>query len=183
MGVLLQINRFVAKIEVWLLSYCIMLMAVLLIINVIGRSLFNHSFSWVEEVGQMLLLVTTFIGASNAARLGKHIVMTALFDTLPVKIKKVLLCFTSGVTFLGLLYFAYLCYGYVLRVQAMGRITSALEIPIWLVFAVVPIGFFLTAIQYLINLILNIRHKDVLYIGPECPASDKGSEENCTAAF
>jgi TRAP-type C4-dicarboxylate transport system permease small subunit len=56
----------------------------------------------------------------------------------------------------------------------LGRVTSALEMPAWIRVVVVPIGFGLGAIQYFLNIILNIKEPKV-YIGTEKVATEENN--------
>lgn len=88
MGLLNKINKYIGMFEVFVLISCVITMAVILIGNVFSRQLFNNSWKFAEEVGQFLVVIITFIGTSYAARKGKHIRMSALYDILPEKGKR-----------------------------------------------------------------------------------------------
>ena len=77
-----KLENFCEKAEEALISLGIMTMAFVAIVNVIGRNLFMHSFSWVEEITQFSIVIVTFIGTSYAARKGLHIRMSMLPDLL-----------------------------------------------------------------------------------------------------
>lgn len=163
-----RLNASIARIEEFILSYAVIIMAIILIGNVISRSVFNRSWTFAEETGSHLIIVTTFLGISYAARKGRHIRMSAFFDLLPYRLQKIFILFISLFTALVLFYLAYLSLQYTITVYSMGRITAALRLPAYIIVAVVPLGFSLGGIQYLINFILNIKEKEVL-IGSEKP--------------
>ncbi len=98
--------------------------------------------------------------------------MTAIFDLVPVNIKRIILYITSIVTSVFLFLLGFLGIQYVQRVMMSGRITPALEMPMWIMYAFVPLGFFMAGLQYLIILLLNIIETDTLYIGSEKPFDD-----------
>ena len=167
MAILRRINDRICYIEEILISYGVILMAVVLIANVIARTVFSNSLKPAEEIGQLLMIMVTFIGVSYGARLGRHIQMTAIFDLAPIKIKRIILHITSLVTSVCLFLLSYLGIQYVQRVMMSGRITPALQAPMWIMYAFVPLGFFIAGLQYLMILLLNIIEKDKLYIGSE----------------
>lgn len=167
MGVFKLINILFSKIEAFVLSWGIIFVAIILIGNSLGRVLFSRTFSFAEEVGQLLMLIVTFFGASHAVRFGRHVSMSAVFDAVPYKMKKIFLYVISFGSSASLFFLAYLSVKYIYQVYALGRITPALSIPAWIIYSVMPLGFFLMAIQYLIAFVLNIKHKNVLYIGSE----------------
>jgi len=167
MEILKAINQLLGKVEAFLLTYSIIAMAVLLGYNSISRTIFNNSFSSAEEFGKILLMIITFIGASNVARFGKHIVMNILFDNLCFKKKKILILITSGFNCVFLSYITYLTIRYVSRVYFFGRILPSLNIPIWTVYSIMPLGLFLTSLQYFFNFIINITYRNSIYLGTE----------------
>lgn len=172
MEILRKISDKMRHIEEFIISYGILFMAVILIANVIARTVFSNSLKPAEEIGQLLMVMVTFIGVSYASRLGRHIQMTALFDIAPKRIKKIILYITSSITSLFLFALSYLGIKYVQRVMISGRITPALQVPMWIMYAFVPLGFFMAGIQYLTILILNIKDQDNLYIGSDKPLED-----------
>jgi C4-dicarboxylate transporter, DctQ subunit len=161
-----MIDQFILKIEEYILSYAIIIMAVLLVADVFSRNVFNYSIFFAHEVSQFLIFLVTFMGISYAARYGRHIRMSAFFDALPYTPKKILSVIIPAVTGMILLVFAYYSYEYMMSVYERGRVTPALEYPAFLMYVFVPIGLTLGAIQYFRNMWVNIREKDV-YIGTE----------------
>lgn len=140
-------------------------MASVSIINVIGRNVFQHSFTWAEEVTQFAIVWVTFIGMSYAARLGSHIRMTAIFDVASLKWRRIMMIFISLGTGLLMFFLAWYALQYTLSLYKIQRHTLGLQIPLYLIIMWVPIGFASTGLQYLHTAILNITQPDV-YISP-----------------
>lgn len=166
MNFIKKIDSFTRKIEEVILSYGIILMAIILIGNVISRTLFNYSWTWAEEVGQILVIAITFVGTSHAARVGRHIRMSAFFDALPQKKQKILILIMSLITSITMFYLSYLSLLYTMKIYSIGRVTPAMRLPMYKITSIVVFGFLLTGIQYLINFILNLKEEEV-YIGTE----------------
>lgn len=55
-----------------LLGCTALAMALVIMVQVAARYLFNHSLFWSEELGRLLLVWLTFLGASVAYRRGAH---------------------------------------------------------------------------------------------------------------
>lgn len=66
METLRKIDDVIAKIEAIFLSTSIITMTVLLVGNVVARKVFNSSWTFAEEVGQLLVVVCTFMGLGYA---------------------------------------------------------------------------------------------------------------------
>jgi C4-dicarboxylate transporter, DctQ subunit len=154
------------KIETFILSYAIILIAVMVVGNVITRALPVKSWSFAAEVSQFAVIIATFMGISYAARKGRHIRMSAFFDLAPKSVKKVLAIVISLVTAIVLLVLAYYSYQYATWIKGMGRVTTAMQVPAYFMVAFVPIGLTLGAIQFLRNMWINIQEEEV-YIATE----------------
>lgn len=160
-------NKTLSKIEEFILSYAVIAMALLLIVSVFMRAVMNSSLTFSEEVAQALLVLVSFFGLEYCARKGRHITMSIIFDMVSNRWKKVFMCVISIVSTGAMAYFAYLAYQYVLSVHKLGRVTPALQIPMWVIYLTVPIGFLLGAIEYLRTFIMNIKDSENLYITSE----------------
>lgn len=167
-----KIDDIIARITEWILAGGVLLMAILLICNVVSRKLFSQSMASADELGGTLLILVTFSGIGYAARKGRHIRMTAIFDTLAPKIQKYVMIFISLITMITYIYVCFIAIDYIEYTKMLGKVTSALEMPDWIRAVVVPIGFGLGAIQYFMNMIINFKEPE-LYIGTE---KTKGGE-------
>ncbi|WP_286029737.1 TRAP transporter small permease [Anaerotignum lactatifermentans] len=166
-----KINQAILKLEDFLLGYIIVFMAILLVLNVFFRSVLNNSLSFAEELGGFLMVVVTFWGISTAARFSKHINMNAIVDNVPKKIRKAMLVIISGFTSLVMFYMTSVFVRYAMDNMKVGRISTALELPMWILQSIVAVGVFLTAVQYLICFIRNLTTPDV-YLGSEVKAGE-----------
>lgn len=159
-------DRVLSKIEEYVLSFSIIAMAILLIVSVVMRAVFNSSLTFSEEIGLALLVLVSFFGLEYCARKGRHISMSIIFDKVSNKNKKRFMILISSVSFIVMTYLSYIAFKYILSVKRFGTVTPALQIPMYIVYLVVPIGFLIGAIEYLRTSILNIKEKD-LYLTSE----------------
>lgn len=160
------LDRFLMKVEMFILSYAIIVIFVMVAGNVLYRAVTGNSWTFNAEVSQFAVIIATFLGISYAARKGRHIRMSAFFDLAPKKVKKVLAIVISAVTAIVLLVLAYYSFEYVLWTMNTGRVTTALQIPAYVMVIFLPIGFILGAMQYFRNIWINIK-EDEIYIGTE----------------
>lgn len=176
-GILHKLDNGLIKVEEGILSAGIMLMAVFLIADIFSRNLLGISLFFVQEATQFLIYLITFMGISYAARKGRHIRMSALFDALPYRPQKLLSIFIPAVTAIILFTLAYLAIEYTLSVYQRGRVTPALEIPAYLMYIFVPIGLIFGGIQYVRNMWINIKEKEI-YIGTERKGFTEPTQED-----
>jgi TRAP-type C4-dicarboxylate transport system permease small subunit len=158
------INKFdsvMAKFEALVMTLGVVLMAVNTISNVISRFFFNHSIIFAEELNSIFILLVTFAGVGYAARQGRHIRMSAFYDVMPLGQRKWLMRMITLITGLCMLFLAWFASVYVLNIAGKGRIMPALGIPIYITYLWVPVGFFITACQYLSTCYKNFTQGDI----------------------
>jgi len=155
------VDRQISRLEGFMLALGVILMATNTIIGVISRFIFNHSIAFTEELNTIFIVVVTFAGISYAARQGRHIRMSAIFDTLPDWTRKVFMIGISAITAAFMFFLCYYAVEYIYTLIQRGRIMPALGVPIWWAYIWVPVGFFVTGVQYLLTVIKNIREKDI----------------------
>lgn len=160
-GPLGYIDSFISRVESWILAGGVLLMALMTCGNVVGRFGFGHSLFFAEEVNRILIVLITFAGASYAARQGRHIRMSAIYDALPFmgrKILMIVICIVTSVTMFVLFYYSLV---YVYSVYDSGRVLSSLQIGVFWAYLWVPVGLFFTGAQYALTAIKNITEKDI----------------------
>lgn len=155
------LNSITAMVEKTALSLAIILMMVNTTANAIGRYFFNQSIYFSEELNQFLMVAVTFVGLAYAVRNGRNIRMTALYDAASHKYKKILMLIIALFTSILMFVLAYEAYEYVMQLKKINRQSPALQIEVYLIYLVVPIGFFMSGVQFLIRFIQNILHKEI----------------------
>nr|WP_287187858.1 TRAP transporter small permease [Rhodovulum sp.] len=160
-GVLGRLDMVIARLESVLLAGGVLLMALNTIANVVGRYVFQSSLFFSEELNRILIIVITFSGISYAARQGRHIRMTAIYDMLPGRARKALMIVIALVTAAFMFLLCWYSLQYLLTQAGRGRVLPALQIPVWTTLIIVPIGFFMTGLQYLLTAIKNVISRDI----------------------
>jgi TRAP-type C4-dicarboxylate transport system permease small subunit len=160
-GFLGTIDEWIAKTEAVMLAAGIILMALNTCANVIARFVFGEGMFFSGEINRILIILVTFAGIGYAARHGRHIRMSAIYDAIPAKGRKVLMIFIALFTAAMMFFLCYHSFGYIVTLYERGRILPALGIEIWMIYVWVPIGFAVTGIQYLLTAVKNVTSKDV----------------------
>ncbi len=160
-GVLGLIDTAIARIEAVMLAAGVLLMALNTIANVIGRFVLQSSIFFTEEVNSILIVLITFAGISYAARHGRHIRMSAVFDALPPRGRKAMMVLISVVTAIFMFGLTWYSVGYIITQAGQGRILPALQVPVWWMYVWVPVGFFMTGAQYALTAVKNLTDKDI----------------------
>ncbi len=151
----------IARIEAVMLGVGVLLMAANTVANVVGRFVFQNSIFFSEELNSILIILITFAGISYAARQGRHIRMSAIYDALPASWRKILMILIALVTAAFMLALAWYALGYIITQAGRGRVLPALQIPVWWTLVWVPVGFLLTGLQYVLTAIKNVIESDI----------------------
>lgn len=137
----------------------IFLTAIVLIsgVQVVARYAFNNSLTWSEELCRYLYVWSGFMTVSYCIRSGSIIKIDTVVMFLPKVVQKILDVITSIISFaiVGLLFKSSL--GVVGNVIATGQLTSAMQIPIWIVYLCAPVGYCFIEIRLVEHLIRIFR--------------------------
>jgi len=147
--------KLLARFEELTITTMLALMTLVTFMQVVLRYVFNAGFVWALELTTVMFALMIFVGAAYGVRVGAHIGIDALVGKLPPKLRRavaivaVLLC---------LVYAALVIFGawhYVEKMRMVGIEMEDLPIPVWVVRAILPLGFTLLAwrlLQVLWNL-------------------------------
>lgn len=156
-------------VEEFILSGGILVIAGLTIANVFCRTFLGFSLAFAEEVSQFLIVLVTFVGLSYGAARGRHIRMTALYDEIPKRPRRVLtivICFSTSTLLAFLAWFAG---SYALTVATLGTVSPVLQLPLSWVYLSAPFGLGLAAIQYFLSGLKNLSSEEI-YLAYTVPA-------------
>jgi TRAP-type C4-dicarboxylate transport system permease small subunit len=170
------LDNAIARFEKFVLAYGVLIMAINSMANVIGRFGFGRSVYFANELNAFLMVLITFMGLGYAARQGRHIRMSAIYDQLPDIGRKILMVVISLVTAAVMLVLAYYATSYVHRLYELEKVTASLRFPMWIMYLWVPLGFVIAGIQYLLTAYQNLRSSEV-YISYEFIDSYGESDE------
>lgn len=115
--------------------------------NVVARYAFDSSLTWAAELTVYLFLWSTFFGTAYCFKQDAHISINILLEKVKPKTAKALLILSHSITFIFLFAVAYYGYEYVMFVDEMEEISVDLEVPMWIVYSVIPISFFFAAFR------------------------------------
>jgi C4-dicarboxylate transporter DctQ subunit len=152
-----QISRF----EGFMLAVGVIAMTINTIAAVISRFVFNNAITYTDELNVIFIVVVTYAGLSYAARNGRHIRMSAIYDAMPAKTRKVMMIVMASVTSAFMFFLSFYSYYYIFEVYESGRILPALGLPVFYIYLWVPVGLIMTGLQYAFTVVKNIAESDV----------------------
>ncbi len=155
------IDAQISKLEGIMLAFGVIAMTVNTIAAVVSRFIFNRAITCTDELNMIFIVVVTYAGLSYAARNGRHIRMSAIYDAMPTPIRKILMILMASVTSAFMFFLSYYSYHYIVEVYQSGRILPALDLPVFYIYLWVPVGFSLTGLQYAFTVVKNLTESDV----------------------
>ena len=124
-------------------------MTLLTFVQVVLRYVFNSGFVWALELTTVFFAAMIFVGISYGVRVGAHIGVDALVKLMPSRTRRVV---SIGVVLLCLAYAAIVIIGsweYVSKMKMIGVELEDMPIPLWIVRAIMPLGYALLTLRFL----------------------------------
>jgi TRAP-type C4-dicarboxylate transport system permease small subunit len=153
-----RLNASLNKWVEYLLSALGIVMAMTVSAQVVSRYLLNHSLFWSEELARYLLVWLTFLGASAAYYRKAHPGIDLLSSRMGPRLRRVntiIIHLVSLGLFLVMIY-----HGTAFSAFVRAQISPALSLPMWVVFAIIPVSGLLLSCHCLYFLTREIQGSD-----------------------
>lgn len=157
MALLKKINQNADKI---IMAIIMMAMSVLIFLQVISRYVFGNSFTWTEEMARYMFIWLIFLSIGVGFTEKKHISIDVVVDHCPVAVQKVIKQIVYLLVFGFSFLFVWEGYVLVLQMQTFGQISANMQIPMWWVYASLPMGFLLAIFRLIQASIRLWTHKE-----------------------
>lgn len=118
--------------------------------QVIARNIFNHGFTWAEEVCRYLFVYSGMLSAGYCIRKGLGIRVDAVYNFFPKPVKIFIDLFSKVLT---IVVYAYIAYKSIGLLQTTTTISSAMQLPMKYVYASIPLGMGLGTIRGIQDLV------------------------------
>ena len=115
-------------------------LALMAFVEVVSRYLFNHSYTWFEELSRYLGVFMTFLGASLGVKYGTHFSMDLVIRKVGPRTAGILNAFTCLVSVALFGTIAYMGSLHVLKLKKFGVKSAAMQLPMYI--AYLPIAVF-----------------------------------------
>ncbi|MGE4485130.1 MAG: TRAP transporter small permease [Oscillospiraceae bacterium] len=160
--VLMQFESYIAA--VIFIVICLLMLA-----QVVGRYVFNHSITWAEELSVLLFVPMIYCGFAAAVTNRKHICVEAVQAFVPFKVKKTLKITSEFIFLFFCIYMQKPLFGVIKNLGS--SVTDLLRIPKIYVYIEIPILLILVAIRIVQN-IVRLWHEDETNLGKTKPTID-----------
>jgi TRAP-type C4-dicarboxylate transport system permease small subunit len=155
-------SRYMTKVSVAcaILGSAFLAVAALVIIWMVTYRSLGNSTSWELELSIFLMVASLFLASPYALLTKGHVGVDLLMHFLSPNNAKRLELFTNILGLLICVFLTYLCFEFTVESYLKGERTESMWAPPkWPLFAMMPLGFGLTALQY-VALISDSRTKD-----------------------
>lgn len=151
------ISDIIASFEKKLAMILMFTMAVVVALAVFFRYIINVPLFWAGEVSIFLLIYITFLGGSLGLKYKTQASVTIVTDNLPEKMKQVVLIVAHIFMLLFMAIILFYSYKWVSSPNVFVQQSSAMLLPMWIPYSIVPVGLSFATIHLLNNLLDIIR--------------------------
>lgn len=125
--------------------------------NVVLRYGFNYSMTWAGELTSYLFIWSALFGAAYGFKIGMHLGVTILIQTLKPRVAKPVLTFSLVVILCYLVALIKWGYDFCMFNVMLEQVSVDLEIPFWLIYLCVPIAMSIAAYQVILKIVRTLR--------------------------
>jgi len=152
MKLLRALDRLLVRLETILLVMFLSLMVILAFAQVVLRNVWGGGFLWGDPLVRQMVMWSGFMGAAIAASQDRHISIDALAKFLKGRIKDLVHVITSLFAAVVCFYLAHAAWVFLLdEKQSGGELITG--IPSWIGLAIIPFGFALITVHFVLNAI------------------------------
>ena len=124
--------------------------------QILLRNFFHSGIPWGDSLVRILVLWLGLIGAMIASRNHRHIKIDLISRHLTVVNQLRLRRFTDSVTAIVCFIVAWYAFGFV-RIEYQDGMRAFENVPVWITEAIIPVGFFIMALRFLLLSVLPHR--------------------------
>jgi len=147
--------RKLTRLVEWMLTALSILIFVVVFLQVLFRYLLRQPLFWSEELPRYLLIWMSFLAAAVAQKQDAHINITLCLAPLSARARRLLKILTDAVI-LAFLWILIYSGGLVTSITAHHR-STALQLPIGLVYAALPVGAILMSVYLFLQIADGVR--------------------------
>ncbi|WP_226618645.1 TRAP transporter small permease [Cytobacillus firmus] len=138
-----SLNAFIK----WILILLFFIMVIVVFLQVLFRFVLDQPLAWTEELSRYLLVWITFLGAGYAVSVKAHPSIELLFEKANQAVRRVLLALST--VLVVFFFYQIIVNSFIFIERSMMQTSPALQLPMGMVYMVIPIA----SILFVINLL------------------------------
>ena len=164
----MKILRYIEKnFEEAVMGILLIGMALILMAQILMRVFAQSSLAWAEEVARYFYVWSVFLSISCTIRMRNILRVDFLIQIMPKGLRRAFEVLLDIANMILYGYLAWCSVTVVQNVQASAQTSPALKIPMYLVYAIVPVGFALASLRSIQKIYFDVRGiNDVLPADP-----------------
>ncbi len=159
-----NVLKFLDDFELNVSYFLIVLLAVLLALQVFNRYVFQVTFVWLEEIVRISFVWMIYFSVAGAARANAHVRVALIDRIVPPRAVRILTIFADVISIGFFVIIVWLGIDLVAASNKYGDLSPVTDIPMSLVYSVIPVCFGLIAVRTLQAVITETRRPGA---GPE----------------
>ena len=155
-----SLSKIMESIESFVCVAAVIVMTFACGFQVINRNIFHFPLQWTEELARYSMVWLALLGASIGLRQGKQMCMAFVYDRCAANVQRIFRIIGSLVcaVFCGTV--GYFSLFTIQRQIEVNQVTSALKIPMGIVYIVIPFSMFVMMIYEIYQLALDVTGKN-----------------------
>lgn len=142
-----KVKKYLNGIEENVSVFLLIVILIILTVQVIARFVFKHSFSWTEEMARYLFIWLSYLTACVAVSTNTHIRIDSLIKVWPKKIRPVILIVGNVIFLAYCIIITWQGFIYTNDLMRAGQVSLGLGLPMWTVYASIPVCHLVMAIR------------------------------------
>ena len=146
----------------------LLIMTVLIFVNIVLRFFTGQTITWAEDISIYFMIIMTFFAGAQGTRKNRHIVMSALYESISGRLKKAFYFFSLCVTSALSIFLFIMSIQVFNHIRLMRGTIASMNIPKWWPYMIVSFAVLFMAIHFLQILVRFIRTGQVdIVLDPE----------------
>jgi|MudIll2142460700_1097286.scaffolds.fasta_scaffold34061_2 C4-dicarboxylate transporter DctQ subunit len=137
----------VSKVNTWLVGILSLVMVFSVFINIVNRVIVQAQMSWTEEIARYAMIWMTYLTVGIGIRKGAHLGVEMLVSKFRPQVTRAVSLFAHTCSLAFCLVVVFFALEVLQTQRSFGQASAALQIPMWTIYAAVPVGMLLAAIE------------------------------------
>ena len=154
------LHKLEKNVEESILGVLLVGMALILMAQILMRVFAKNSLSWAEEIARYFYVWSVFLSIGCTIRMKNILRVDLILEMLPKTIHKIA---ELVLDLVNVVLYAFLCkcsISVVQNVQVSGQTSPALEIPMYLIYMIIPVGFALASLRSVQKIYFDLTGKN-----------------------
>ena len=136
-----RLDHIIDKLEEYICFITLAIMSIAVLLQIINRSFLGRPFPYGEELARYMMVWATMFGTSAGVKIGAHIGVDALLLVVSPKLRVTITFVTSLIALAFFAFVGYLSIRICFGIWETGQVSPALQMPMWIAYLALPIGF------------------------------------------